>query len=106
MRGGEDELLLRARRAVVLAPGSGAALPPIPGLREANPWTNREATTASAIPKSLLMLGGGVVGVEMAQAYASLGARVTVVEALQTADRGGGGVRLRAGARSAGGAGG
>jgi pyruvate/2-oxoglutarate dehydrogenase complex dihydrolipoamide dehydrogenase (E3) component len=78
--GGE---LLRARNAVVLAPGSGAALPPIPGLREAHPWTNREVTTASAIPDSLLVLGGGVVGVEMAQAYASLGARVTVVEGLE-----------------------
>jgi pyruvate/2-oxoglutarate dehydrogenase complex dihydrolipoamide dehydrogenase (E3) component len=67
----------------VLATGSGAELPPIPGLREARPWTNREVTTASAIPESLLVLGGGVVGVEMAQAYASLGARVTVVEALE-----------------------
>jgi dihydrolipoamide dehydrogenase len=56
-------------------------LPPIPGLREAHPWTNREATTASALPASLLVLGGGVVGVEMAQAYASLGVRVTLVEA-------------------------
>jgi pyruvate/2-oxoglutarate dehydrogenase complex dihydrolipoamide dehydrogenase (E3) component len=74
--------VLRARRAVVLAPGSGAAIPPLPGLREADPWTNREVTTAAAIPASLLVLGGGVVGVEMAQAYASLGARVTVVEAL------------------------
>ncbi|HEY3828721.1 MAG TPA: NAD(P)/FAD-dependent oxidoreductase [Solirubrobacteraceae bacterium] len=82
-RAGEAaEVLLRARRAVVLAPGSGALLPPIPGLREARPWTNREATTASAVPASLLVLGGGVVGVEMAQAYTSLGARVTIVEAL------------------------
>jgi pyruvate/2-oxoglutarate dehydrogenase complex dihydrolipoamide dehydrogenase (E3) component len=80
--GGED-LLLRAGRAVVLAPGTGALLPPIPGLREANPWTNREVTTAGAIPASLLVLGGGVVGVEMAQAYASLGAKVTIVEALE-----------------------
>jgi pyruvate/2-oxoglutarate dehydrogenase complex dihydrolipoamide dehydrogenase (E3) component len=76
------DVLLRARLAVVLAPGTGASIPPIPGLREANPWTNREATTAKTIPASLLVLGGGVVGVEMAQAYASLGARVTVVEAL------------------------
>jgi pyruvate/2-oxoglutarate dehydrogenase complex dihydrolipoamide dehydrogenase (E3) component len=81
VRVGEE--LLRARTAVVLAPGSGAALPPIPGLREARPWTNREVTTAAAIPSSLLVLGGGVVGVEMAQAYASLGARVTLVEALE-----------------------
>jgi pyruvate/2-oxoglutarate dehydrogenase complex dihydrolipoamide dehydrogenase (E3) component len=84
---GERELrvgdkTLRARRAVVLAPGTGASIPPIPGLREAEPWTNREVTTASTIPDSLLVLGGGVVGVEMAQAYASLGARVSVVEAL------------------------
>jgi dihydrolipoamide dehydrogenase len=76
-----DELL-RARKAVILAPGTGAAIPPIPGLREARPWTNREATTAKSIPASLLVLGGGVVGVEMACAYASLGAKVTVVEAL------------------------
>jgi pyruvate/2-oxoglutarate dehydrogenase complex dihydrolipoamide dehydrogenase (E3) component len=81
VRVGEERLV--ARRAVVLAPGSAAALPPIPGLSEARPWTNREATTAHAIPGSLLILGGGVVGVEMAQAYASLGARVTVVEALE-----------------------
>jgi pyruvate/2-oxoglutarate dehydrogenase complex dihydrolipoamide dehydrogenase (E3) component len=76
-----DELL-RARRAVILAPGTAAAIPPIPGLRESRPWTNREVTTAKAIPGSLLVLGGGVVGVEMAMAYASLGAKVTVVEAL------------------------
>jgi pyruvate/2-oxoglutarate dehydrogenase complex dihydrolipoamide dehydrogenase (E3) component len=76
---GEDTL--RARRAVVLAPGSIANVPPIPGLRDAAPWTNREATTVTAVPSSLLVLGGGVVGVEMAQAYISLGAQVTIVEA-------------------------
>jgi pyruvate/2-oxoglutarate dehydrogenase complex dihydrolipoamide dehydrogenase (E3) component len=75
------ETLLRARRAVVLATGSTAFIPPVPGLREAQPWTNREATTAHSIPASLLVLGGGVVGVEMAQAYTSLGARVTIIEA-------------------------
>ncbi len=80
IRVGED--LLRARKAVILAPGSGAVIPPIPGLRESHPWTNREVTTAKAIPASLLVLGGGVVGVEMATAYASLGAQVTIVEAL------------------------
>jgi dihydrolipoamide dehydrogenase len=77
-----DELL-RARRAVVLAPGSAAAMPPIPGLREAEPWTNREATTAKAIPRSLLVLGGGVVAVELAQAYATLGTQVTILEAAE-----------------------
>ncbi|HEY1273914.1 MAG TPA: NAD(P)/FAD-dependent oxidoreductase [Thermoleophilaceae bacterium] len=76
---GDDTLL--ARRAVVVATG-GAAVPPIDGLREARPWTNREITTTKRIPGRLAVLGGGVVGVEMAQAYTSLGARVTVVEAL------------------------
>lgn len=75
------EQLLGARRAIVLAPGTAAEIPPIPGLREADPWTNRKATTAKALPRSLLVLGGGVVAVELAQAYASLGARVTIVEA-------------------------
>ncbi|HEV3320109.1 MAG TPA: NAD(P)/FAD-dependent oxidoreductase [Solirubrobacteraceae bacterium] len=74
------ERTLRARRAVVLATGSSALIPPIPGLRECRPWTNREVTTAHAVPASLLILGGGVVGVEMACAYTSLGARVTIVE--------------------------
>jgi pyruvate/2-oxoglutarate dehydrogenase complex dihydrolipoamide dehydrogenase (E3) component len=60
-----DGDLLRARKAVILATGTGAAIPPIPGLREARPWTNREVTTAKSIPASLLVLGGGVVGVEM-----------------------------------------
>jgi pyruvate/2-oxoglutarate dehydrogenase complex dihydrolipoamide dehydrogenase (E3) component len=76
------EQLLSARRAIVLAPGTDALLPPIDGLREAEPWTNREATIAKTVPSSLLVLGGGVVAVELAQAYASLGAEVTVVEAL------------------------
>jgi pyruvate/2-oxoglutarate dehydrogenase complex dihydrolipoamide dehydrogenase (E3) component len=80
VRVGED--LLHARLAVVLATGTAASVPPIPGLREANPWTNREATTAKAIPATLLILGGGVAGVEMSHAYTSLGARVTIVEAL------------------------
>jgi dihydrolipoamide dehydrogenase len=74
-----DETLI-ARRAVVLAVGSGAAVPPVPGLREAQPWTNREITTARHVPPRLLVLGGGVVGVEMAQAWTALGARVTLVE--------------------------
>jgi len=75
--------VLVARRAVVVATGSTAALPPVPGLAEARPWTNREATTAGTIPGRLLVLGGGVVGVEMAQAYAALGSRVTVIEAAE-----------------------
>lgn len=76
-----EGVIYEARDAVVIAVGSGAAMPPIPGLAEARPWTNREVTTAAAIPGRLVVLGGGVVGVEIAQAYAMLGAQVTVVEA-------------------------
>jgi pyruvate/2-oxoglutarate dehydrogenase complex dihydrolipoamide dehydrogenase (E3) component len=75
-----DELL-EARRAVVVCTGSGAIVPPIEGLREAAPWTNREATTAKAVPERLVVLGGGVAGVELAQAWSTLGSQVTVVEA-------------------------
>src|SRR6202020_576020 len=76
------EQLAAARPALVPARCSGAALPPIDGLAEAEPWTNREATTVKTIPRSLLVLGGGVVAVELAQAYTTLGARVTIVETL------------------------
>ena len=72
---------LTARRAVVIATGTEALVPPIPGLREARPWTNREAVTAHEVPPSLVVLGGGTVGVEMADAFASFGSRVTVIEA-------------------------
>ncbi|MDP2711213.1 MAG: NAD(P)/FAD-dependent oxidoreductase [Solirubrobacteraceae bacterium] len=71
---------LHARRAVVVATGSTAAIPPIAGLAEAVPWTNRAATTSAIVPPRLLVLGGGVVGVELAQAYASLGSDVTLIE--------------------------
>jgi dihydrolipoamide dehydrogenase len=74
-----DQLLV-ARQAVIVAVGTGPDLPPIPGLAEAAPWTNREATTATSVPERLLVLGGGVVGVELAQAWASLGSSVTLVE--------------------------
>ena len=66
---------LEARTAVVLASGSSAVVPPIDGLRESAPWTNREITTTERVPASLVVLGGGVVGVEMAQAFATLGSR-------------------------------
>jgi dihydrolipoamide dehydrogenase len=77
---GDD--VLEVRKAVVVATGSEPVLPPISGLREAKPWTNREATTAKEVPGRLLVLGGGVAGVELAQAWASLGSTVAVVEAL------------------------
>jgi pyruvate/2-oxoglutarate dehydrogenase complex dihydrolipoamide dehydrogenase (E3) component len=75
---GGDELI--ASRAVIVATGSDALIPPIDGLREADPWTNREITTTKTVPERLLILGGGVVGVEMAQAFASFGSKVTLVE--------------------------
>jgi pyruvate/2-oxoglutarate dehydrogenase complex dihydrolipoamide dehydrogenase (E3) component len=68
-----------ARHAVVVATGSDPVLPDIPGLREAEPWTPREATSAQAAPASLAIIGGGVVAVEMATAYASFGTAVTVL---------------------------
>jgi pyruvate/2-oxoglutarate dehydrogenase complex dihydrolipoamide dehydrogenase (E3) component len=80
VRAGEDTLL--ARRAVVVATGSDPLVPPIDGLREAKPWTNREATTAERVPARLVVLGGGVVGVELAQAWSTLGSQVTVIEAV------------------------
>lgn len=75
---------LAARRAVVLATGTGAAIPPIPGLREIAPWDNRTVTSAKDIPRRLLVLGGGAIGAEMAQACKRLGAEeVTVIEAVE-----------------------
>jgi pyruvate/2-oxoglutarate dehydrogenase complex dihydrolipoamide dehydrogenase (E3) component len=78
VRVGDDTLA--ARKAVVVATGTAPLIPPIDGLREAEPWTNREATTAKEVPDRLAILGGGVVAVEMAQAYSSLGSQVTVIE--------------------------
>ncbi|WP_424937712.1 MULTISPECIES: dihydrolipoyl dehydrogenase family protein [Bacteria] len=74
-----EERRLRARHAVAISTGSDAAIPPIDGLHEARPWTSREATSAREVPESLAVIGGGVVAVEMATAYAALGSRVTVI---------------------------
>ncbi len=72
---------LEARHAVVLATGTIAAVPPITGLRDIRLWDNRGATEAQDIPRRLLVLGGGAIGVEMAQAFRRLGANeVTIVE--------------------------
>lgn len=75
---GDDTLV--ATRAVVVATGSKAAMPPIPGLDEVEAWNNRTATTAKHVPESMIVLGGGPVGSELAQAWASLGTRVTLIE--------------------------
>jgi len=72
---------LRARTAIVLATGTRALIPPIPGLREARPWDNRSVTGMKEVPRRLLVIGGGAVGAEMAQAVRRLGSEeVTVVE--------------------------
>ena len=72
---------LTARRAVVLATGSSALTPPIPGLAEARAWDNRGVTAAKELPRRLLVLGGGAIGAEMAQGFRRLGCdEVTVVE--------------------------
>jgi pyruvate/2-oxoglutarate dehydrogenase complex dihydrolipoamide dehydrogenase (E3) component len=76
--GGEQ---LVARRALVIANGSTAATPPIPGLDTVPYWTNRQATIPSELPAKLAVLGGGAVGIELGQAFARLGSKVTVIEA-------------------------
>jgi pyruvate/2-oxoglutarate dehydrogenase complex dihydrolipoamide dehydrogenase (E3) component len=75
-----DGTVYAARRAVVIAVGSTAAVPDIPGLAEAVPWTNREITTTDRVPGRLVIIGGGVVSVEMADAFTALGSRVTIIE--------------------------
>jgi dihydrolipoamide dehydrogenase len=72
---------LTAQRAVVVATGTRAAIPPVPGLAEARPWDNRDVTSTHHVPGELVVLGGGPIGLEMAQAFRRLGSRrVTVLE--------------------------
>jgi len=76
---------LTAARAVILATGTSPLIPPIPGLHEAGPWDNRTVTSAKELPRRLLVLGGGAIGVEMAQAFMRLGSEDVVV--LEGAER-------------------
>jgi len=76
--GGET---LVARRAVVVANGGTALIPPIPGLDAVKFWTNRQAVVPRELPGSLAVLGGGAVGVELGQAFARFGSKVTIIEA-------------------------
>jgi pyruvate/2-oxoglutarate dehydrogenase complex dihydrolipoamide dehydrogenase (E3) component len=73
---------LTASRAVVVATGSRAVIPPIAGLADVQPWDNRDVTSTRAIPDRMIVLGGGAIGAEMAQAFARLGcSAITVIEA-------------------------
>ena len=72
---------LMARRAVVIANGGTAAIPPIPGLDAVDYWTNRQAAIPRELPASLAILGGGAIGVELGQAFTRLGSKVTMIEA-------------------------
>ena len=76
---GDQVTVLTARHAVVVCTGSRAALPDLPGIAEARPWTNREATDSSSVPERLAVVGAGGVGVEMATAWQGLGAAVTLL---------------------------
>lgn len=71
-----------ARRGIVIATGTSPAIPPIPGLKDVPYWTNRHAIEAETLPATMTVLGGGAIGLELAQAYARFGAKVTIVEAL------------------------
>ncbi|MFJ9643043.1 dihydrolipoyl dehydrogenase family protein [Streptomyces sp. NPDC004244] len=76
---GGEHRVLSARHAVVVATGSRAVIPPLPGIAGARPWTSREATSAREVPGRLVIVGGSVVAVEMATAWQALGSRVTVL---------------------------
>jgi dihydrolipoamide dehydrogenase len=74
-----DPVTVTARRAVVIATGSAAAIPPVRGLAESLVWTSREATSSEIVPGRLAIIGGGVVACEMATAWRALGAEVTML---------------------------
>jgi dihydrolipoamide dehydrogenase len=70
---------LIARHAVVLSTGSSPAIPDVPGLTEAKPWTSRDATSAKKVPQRLAIMGDGPVACEMADAWSALGAKITIL---------------------------
>jgi pyruvate/2-oxoglutarate dehydrogenase complex dihydrolipoamide dehydrogenase (E3) component len=71
---------LTARKGIVIATGTDPFVPPIPGLADVRFWTNREATLPKALPASLVIIGGGAIGVELGQAYARIGSQVQIIE--------------------------
>jgi pyruvate/2-oxoglutarate dehydrogenase complex dihydrolipoamide dehydrogenase (E3) component len=76
-----DGVAMNARRGIVVCTGTSPFVPPIPGLDKVPHWTNREAVLTRELPTSLVVLGGGAVGVELAQVFARFGVAVTIVEA-------------------------
>ncbi|HCT78424.1 MAG TPA: pyridine nucleotide-disulfide oxidoreductase [Micromonosporaceae bacterium] len=79
VRVGDD--VFEASRAVVIGTGTAPSIPPIEGLSGTPYWTNREAIEADTLPRSLVVLGGGAIGLELAQVFARFGVKTTVVEA-------------------------
>ncbi len=77
-----DDRRFRATRAVVVATGTTASVPPVPGLADTPYWTNREAIAVTELPGSLIVLGGGAIGAELTQVFSRFGVDVTIVEAL------------------------
>lgn len=77
-----DGTVFEAQKALVLAGGTAPIVPPITGLDQVEYWTNHEIMEAKELPRSLVVLGGGAIGMELAQAWARFGVEVTVVEAL------------------------
>src|SRR3982074_3768051 len=72
-----------ATRAIVISTGTSPAVPPIPGLDRVKYWTNREAVKVEQLPESLMILGGGAIGVELAQVFARFGVKVSIIEGME-----------------------
>jgi pyruvate/2-oxoglutarate dehydrogenase complex dihydrolipoamide dehydrogenase (E3) component len=75
-----DGAVFRAERAVVIATGTSPSTPDVEGIDDVHAWTNREAVMAEALPESIVILGGGAVGVELAEVWARFGVRVALIE--------------------------
>src|SRR5580700_9311924 len=78
----EGTRVFQARKGIVINTGTDPAIPPLEGLADTPYWTNREIVQAERVPESLIVLGGGAIGAELAQVFARFGAAVTMVEAL------------------------
>jgi len=71
-----------ASRGIVISTGTSPAVPPIPGLDRVRYWTNREAVKVEELPESLIILGGGAIGVELSQVFARFGVKVSIIEGM------------------------